>query len=90
MKAGDHAGLVALQSGYGTVGVQVEDNGERYAVMGMNRGDGGMETVEKHRYEDSQIHVKIDFDFRNSIDLAYFYYSTDGVEVDGSSAALCR
>ncbi|MDQ0060763.1 beta-xylosidase [Paenibacillus harenae] len=24
--------------------------------------------------------MKIDFDFRNSIDLAYFYYSTDGVE----------
>lgn len=80
MKAGDHAGLVSLQSGYGTVGVQAEDNGERYVVMGINRGDGGMETLEKHRYEGSQIHVKIDFDFRDSIDLAYFYYSTDGLE----------
>ncbi|MDQ0060762.1 beta-xylosidase [Paenibacillus harenae] len=37
MKAGDHAGLVALQSGYGTVGVQAEDNGERYVMMEMNR-----------------------------------------------------
>lgn len=80
MKAGDHAGLVALQSEYGTVGVQADGDGALYVVMGSNRGDGGMETVEKRRYEGSRIHVKIDFDFRDSIDLAYFSYSADGAE----------
>ncbi|WP_127490667.1 glycoside hydrolase family 43 protein [Paenibacillus glycanilyticus] len=80
MKDGDYAGLVALQSGYGTVGIQAENNGERYVVMGINRGDGGMEAVEKLEYNGSRIYVRIDFDFRDSIDLAYFYYSEDGAE----------
>ncbi|WP_336773004.1 glycoside hydrolase family 43 protein [Paenibacillus sp. MMO-58] len=80
MKAGDYAGLVALQSQYGTVGVQAEDSGERFVVMGLNRGDGGMETAEKHLYAGNEIHVRIDFDFRDSIDLASFYYSADGEE----------
>ncbi|WP_336790417.1 glycoside hydrolase family 43 protein [Paenibacillus sp. MMO-177] len=80
MKVGDHAGLVALQGQYGTVGVQAENGGERFVVMGMNRGDGGMETLEKQPYGGGVIHLKIDFDFRDSIDLANFYYSADGEE----------
>ncbi|QHW33613.1 glycosyl hydrolase 43 family protein [Paenibacillus rhizovicinus] len=80
MRPGDYAGLVALQNAYGTVGIQVSYSGERYVVTGMNRGDGGMETVERVPYEHSSIQVKIAFDFRESRDLASFFYSVAGEE----------
>lgn len=80
MKSGDHAGLVALQNHFGTVGVQVAANGERYVAMCANRGDGGEEAIERVPYGDSLIYLKIHFNFENSADMASFYYSANGEE----------
>lgn len=77
MQAGDYAGLVALQRKFGTVGIMVGENNERRIVMSVNGGDS-QETIESHPYENSQVYLKIDFDFRESVDLAHFYYSADG------------
>jgi beta-xylosidase len=79
MKPGDRAGLVALQHHFGWVGIQVED--DRYCYVSMCvKGDNGFEqTVEHYRFESNQIFLKIDFDFKDSIDLATFYFSEDGV-----------
>ncbi|MFC0470160.1 glycoside hydrolase 43 family protein [Halalkalibacter kiskunsagensis] len=79
MKPGDRAGLVALQHYFGTVGIQVSDNGECYVAMCVRNEDGNEETVESIRYENQQIYLKIDFHFEESKDIATFYYSEDGV-----------
>jgi len=78
MKPGDRAGLVALQNHFGTVGIQIEENGDIYVAMCVNRGDGSEEVIERVRYDGSRIYLKILFNYEDSADLAYFYYSTDG------------
>lgn len=81
MKPGDHAGLVALQYLFGTIGIQIADNGERFLTMCVNgraEGGDGEITVERLAYEGDQIYLKIDFQFANSEDIARFYYSENG------------
>ncbi|MBM7571482.1 glycoside hydrolase 43 family protein [Aquibacillus albus] len=80
MKPGDHAGLVALQNSFGTVGVEVAESGETYVTMSVNDGNGGEEIVEKNLFEGNHMYVKIDFNFKDSIDSAKFYYSENGDE----------
>lgn len=80
IKPGDHTGLVALQNYFGTVGIKVALNGERFVTMCVNRGDGSEVELERIRYDGSQIFLKIEFNFDNSIDLASFYYAEDGVK----------
>lgn len=80
MQSGDYAGLVALQSQFGTVGIMVGDNGERHIVMGVNGGGDNQQTIASHLYENSLVYLRIDFDFRDSVDLAHFYYSADGID----------
>lgn len=80
MKPGDHAGLVALQSQFGTVGVRVTEGGERFVAMCVNGGNGEEKVLETYRLEGSEVYLKIDFDFKDSADLAVFYYSVDGAE----------
>ncbi|TFE27563.1 glycoside hydrolase 43 family protein [Cohnella luojiensis] len=77
MMPGDHAGMVALQSNFGTVGVQVADNGDRYVTMCVKQ-DGGEKAVESIRFESNWIYLRIDFNFVDNIDLAHFYYSENG------------
>lgn len=74
MKPGDHAGLIALQSHYGTVGVKVESDGRRCIVMTDRHGE--MEQVPME--ENTTVYFRIHFDFVNSHDKADFYYSLDG------------
>ena len=78
MKAGDRAGLAALQRHFGTVGVHAGEDGSRYAVMTVNGGDGAEDTVERNRYEADVIFLKIVFEFENGADTAEFCYSADG------------
>ncbi|WP_276358128.1 glycoside hydrolase 43 family protein [Cohnella caldifontis] len=78
MKPGDHAGLVALQSHYGTVGIRVSESGVREVAMCVKGADGGEETAERVPYGGSSIYLRIDCDFDNSADIARFYYSADG------------
>ena len=78
MQPGDHAGLVALQNAFGTVGIQVSENGKRYVAMSVNDGAGGEETVEQKAFQGNLIYLKIHFNFEDSADEAEFYYSMNG------------
>lgn len=72
MKIGDHAGLVALQSNYGTIGISKEENGT-YIEMVTKEG-----VREKKILEGRDIYLKVYFNFEDSIDMAEFFYSCDG------------
>ena len=78
MKYGDHAGLVALQNSFGTVGIKARENGCNYVVMCVNSGDGSEEVVEEILFSGNCIYLKIQFNFEDSLDLAEFFYSEDG------------
>ena len=72
MKNGDFAGLVALQSNYGTVGVKMED-GKKSIIMTNKEG-----IVEELPFNREKLYVRIYFDYEDSKDIADFYYSLDG------------
>ncbi|MGP4042158.1 glycoside hydrolase family 43 protein [Gracilibacillus sp. D59] len=78
MKAGDVAGLIALQSNFGTVGIKRKENGEYAVAMTINDGKGQEKVVEEKTFSNKQIHLKIVFDFDDSVDEATFHYSVDG------------
>lgn len=80
MKPGDHAGLVALQSHFGTVGVKAADNGGKFIVMCVGGGNGEEKELEAVRFEGDAVQLKIHFNFEDSVDLATFYYSVDESE----------
>ncbi|WP_028610057.1 glycoside hydrolase family 43 protein [Paenibacillus harenae] len=87
MKPGDHAGLVALQNHFGTVGIKIAENGDRFVAMCVNGGDGREKALETIRFDGSRIFLKIAFDFEDSADIADFYYAADGsnwVRIGGS------
>lgn len=73
LRPGDRAGLLALQSNFGAVGVQVDRNGER--ALTMETKEGGCFSLPLSQ---DQVHLKICFDFVQSRDLALFLYSLDG------------
>ena len=77
MKPGDRAGLVALQRHFGTVGIQVDEQGDRYVAMTAAVGDGTEETVERIRCSNDTVTLKIEFNFEDNADTADFYYLTD-------------
>ncbi|CAI6077415.1 glycoside hydrolase family 43 protein [Cohnella sp. JJ-181] len=79
MKAGDRAGIVALQSSFGTVGLWTGENGERSVAMCVRGEDGREEIVERLPYESERIGLRIEFDFRDGADMAVFAFSADGV-----------
>jgi len=72
LKVGDHAGFVALQSNYGTVGVTKKDDG---IYVEMVTRDGAEEEI---KIDTSDIYLKVIFDFEDSIDIVDFEYSLDG------------
>jgi beta-xylosidase len=76
MKEGDFAGLCVLQKNYGQVGVQIE-NGAKSIVM-ISAGTGKPVEVQRVPLSINTIFLKIECDFREKTDLAYFYYSLDG------------
>jgi beta-xylosidase len=88
MKDGDCAGLIALQRRYGFVGVTMEGKNKAIVMLSVppdeqNQPDRGRqpskpEEIERVPVSQSTVYLKIDCDFRNRIDKAYFYYSLDG------------
>jgi beta-xylosidase len=76
MKEGDFAGLSLLQKKYGQVGV-ILANGKHFIVM-VNADS--RRPIEIHRVPLAQksVFLKAECDFRNRIDLGYFFYSLDG------------
>jgi beta-xylosidase len=76
MKEGDFAGLVLLQSKFGQVGVKVE-NGAKSIVM-VNAGSGLPVEIQKVPLNQNTVYLKVDCNFKDKTDRAYFYYSIDG------------
>lgn len=80
MKDGDCAGLSSFQNQYGYVAVQKE-NGKRFIVMRRAQQKDDAQGKEMERVEISQdrVYLRVECDFRNMTDKAYFYYSLDGL-----------
>ena len=78
MKPGDHAGLIALQSRFGTVGIKVKEDGMKYVAMCATDENGNEKVIESVRFDGREVYLKLHFVFENSIDLASFSYSDDG------------
>jgi beta-xylosidase len=76
MKEGDVAGLIALQRRYGYVGVKM-DRGKKSIVMVSAESESPVE-IEAVPLKQKVVYLKIDCDFRNRTDKAYFHYSLDG------------
>ena len=76
MKDGDYAGLTAFAAKYGFVGVKMED-GEKRIVMVRVQADSLAE-VEGPRLAGDRAFLRIDADFRDQADDAFFSYRLDG------------
>jgi len=76
MKDGDCAGLIALQRRYGFVGVKMEGNSK--SIVMVSAQSNQPEEVESIPLGHQTVYLKIDCDFRDRTDKAYFYYSLDG------------
>jgi Uncharacterized protein conserved in bacteria len=77
MKDGDYAGFIALQKGYGFVGVKMEGD-SKFIIMVMS-GDEKVSIP----VSEKMVYLRIDCDYRpvdenRRNDTAYFYYSLDG------------
>jgi beta-xylosidase len=78
LKPGDTAGLIALMETYGYVGVKATDTG-RAIIMTHADKPTPVEVASVPLTQDT-VHFKIDCDFADRHDKAYFYYSLDGHE----------
>lgn len=76
MKDGDYAGIMALQKKYGFVGVKRA--GDALSVVMNSAQSGTVEELASIPLAQKQVFLKIDCDFKNRTDKAYFYYSLDG------------
>lgn len=76
LKEGDFAGLSILQKNYGLVGVKVI-NGQKSIVM-INAGSGKPLESPSIPLTQEKAYFKIECNFKERADLAYFYYSLDG------------
>ncbi len=80
MKNGDVAGLSAFAERYGYVAVKMEDN-KKYIAMAKYDDNDSVEAefeIERVELTGNEVYLRVDFDFTNSTDKAYFYYSLDG------------
>ena len=84
MKDGDYAGLAAFQNHYGFVGVKMSGTSKSIIMMtGTSMVDGttpadGPDEIASVPITQDRVYLKIDFDYKNQTDKAYFYYSLDG------------
>ena len=78
MRHGDYAGLAAFQKNYGFVGVKVSQK-EKYIIM-VNASSGTAVEVESVPIAQNTVYLKVEGDFRDQRDRAYFYYSLDGYQ----------
>ena len=79
LKAGDCAGMVALMGKFAMAGVRKDENGKVQVVM-CDRGEGhGEKLVEAVEFAGDVLYLKAHFDFEESVDKAYFFYSEDGM-----------
>jgi beta-xylosidase len=76
MKDGDYAGLIALQKNYGFVGIKKEEE-SKFIVMVSSHSNKPQE-IESIPLDQQNVYLKVDCDFRDRTDKAYFYYGLDG------------
>jgi len=76
LKEGDFAGLAVLQRRYGLVGVRV-DKRAKFLVMVSAETERAVEVARVPLVGD-KVYLKIECDFREMNDTAYFFYSLDG------------
>jgi beta-xylosidase/glucan-binding YG repeat protein/uncharacterized protein YjdB len=84
MKDGDYAGLAAFENKYGFIGVKMSGTTKSIVLVSgtslasaSTDGPTPTETVIAPVTQD-KVYFKLDFDFKNQADKAYFYYSLDG------------
>lgn len=79
MNDGDCAGLTSYQNQYGFVGVRQQD-GKRTIVMcrAQQKDDAQGKDMESVALTGDKVWLRVDFDFLDKADKAYFYYSLDG------------
>lgn len=78
LRSMDCTGLLALQSNFGMVGIRKEEDGSKRVVMCINNGNNEEKEIETLPYFLDHIYFKIHFNFRDSRDIAVFYYSENG------------
>jgi beta-xylosidase len=77
MKDGDYAGFGAFQKNYGFVGVRMA--GTSKSIVMVNGSSEPPVEVESIPISQERVYLRIDMDYKNMADEAYFYYSLDGV-----------
>lgn len=80
MQNGDVSGFSAFAERYGYVGVKVEGD-EKYLVMAKYDDNDSVEQefeIERVKLDANEVYLRIDCDFVDATDKAYFYYSLDG------------
>ncbi|WP_425386830.1 family 43 glycosylhydrolase, partial [Cytophaga aurantiaca] len=78
MKDGDYAGLIALQKQYGYVGVKMTGTSKSIVMVNGNDVTGTPTQVATVPLNQTTVYLRIDMDYRNQTDKAYFYYSLNG------------
>jgi|ERR1017187_7307926 beta-xylosidase len=76
MKDGDFAGLGALQKKYGFVGVKM--SGDTKLIVMVAADSNSPTEVESVPLAGNTVFLRLECDFKNRTDRAYFYYSLDG------------
>ena len=80
MKDGDTAGLAAFAEKYGYVAVKIEDGKKYIVTVWYDDNDDVEQEFETERVEitENEVYLRVDCDYKNAADKAYFYYSLDG------------
>jgi beta-xylosidase len=78
MKDGDYAGLLALQNKYGFVGVRMEGTTKTIVQVNGMGFSGTPSQAASVPLNQNTVYLRIDCDFTNRTDKAYFYYSLNG------------
>ncbi|CAM4224138.1 beta-xylosidase [Paenibacillus endophyticus] len=78
MKNGDYAGLGALQKEYGFVGVKMA--GSSKSIVMVDGSTGAAVEAASVPFTADHVYFKVEFDYKNQTDKAYFYYSLNGTE----------
>jgi xylan 1,4-beta-xylosidase len=77
MKDGDVAGFAAFQKDYGYIAVKKGENSKSIVMV---KASSSLEAeIERIPLHQDRVYFRIDFDYRNQTDKAFFYYSFDGV-----------
>jgi hypothetical protein len=76
MKDGDFAGLAALQKRYGFVGVKAA--GDARSIVMVSAASESPEEVQSVPLTERIVFLKMECDFKNRADKAFFYYSLEG------------